>query len=187
MKLIRSAVLYTALAFGANAALADTAALEELRIGDMKKLMFHAEPAEVSGATFTEADGTERSLADWQGKHVLLNFWATWCAPCRKEMPALDALQKEFGGEDFEVVTLATGRNSLEGIQRFFKEESIEALPILLDPKQNVAREMAVLGLPITVLLDPEGREVARMRGDADWASDSAKAIIAALLEAEGS
>ena len=182
MQLIRSAVLYTALMLGANAALADTAALEALRVGDMKKLMFHSEPQAVSSARFTEADGTERSLADWQGKHVLLNFWATWCAPCRKEMPALDALQAEFGGDDFEVVTLATGRNSLQGIRRFFEEEDIKGLPILLDPKQMVAREMAVLGLPITVILDPEGREIARLRGDADWASDSARAIVAALL-----
>lgn len=182
MQLFRSAVLYTALVLGANAALADMAAVEALRDGDMKKLIFHDAPQEVSQATFTEADGTERTLADWQGKHVLLNFWATWCAPCRKEMPALDALQKEFGGDDFEVVTLATGRNSLPGIRRFFEEEGIEALPILLDPKQTVAREMAVLGLPITVILDPEGREIARLRGDANWVSDSARAIVAELI-----
>lgn len=181
MQLIRFTVLYTALVLGANAALADPA-LEAMRKGDMKKLVFNAEPKEVSAAVFTRADGTEHTLADWQGKYVLLNFWATWCAPCRKEMPALDALQQEFGGETFEVVTLATGRNSLQGIQRFFDEEQITALPILLDPKQKVAREMAVLGLPITVILDPEGREIARMRGDADWYSDNARAIVAALL-----
>ncbi|MEO0693438.1 MAG: TlpA disulfide reductase family protein [Pseudomonadota bacterium] len=183
MQLLRSAVLYTALVLGANAALADPA-LEAMREGDMKKLMFYSEPQDVSAAVFTRADGTEHTLADWQGKYVLLNFWATWCAPCRKEMPALDALQQEFGGETFEVVTLATGRNSLQGIQRFFDEEEITALPILLDPKQKVAREMAVLGLPITVILDPEGREIARMRGDADWYSDNARAIVAALIAA---
>jgi thiol-disulfide isomerase/thioredoxin len=186
MGILRLAVLYTALVLGANAAHAtDRAALEALREGDMKKLLFHGEAQPISAATFTTAGGEEMSLADWEGKYVLLNFWATWCAPCRKEMPALDALQKEFGGETFEVVTLATGRNALPGIRRFFEEEGIEALPILLDPKQAVAREMAVLGLPITVMIDPEGREVARMRGDADWASDSARAIIAAWIGAE--
>ena len=182
MKLLLSAVLYTALALGANAGSADYSALEELRVGDMKKLIFHAEPQPVSSQTFTDPEGGEHRLADWNGKYVLLNFWATWCAPCRKEMPALDALQQEFGGDTFEVVTLATGRNSLPGIRRFFEEEEITVLPILLDPKQAVSREMAVLGLPITVILDPEGREIARLRGDADWASDSARAIIAALL-----
>ena len=184
MKFFRSAVLYTALALGANGALADTAALEALRVGDMKKLVFHAEPQAVSAMPFATPGGEERRLADYAGKYVLLNFWATWCAPCRKEMPALDALQREFGGEAFEVVTLATGRNSLEGINRFFAEEGIEALPVLLDPKQAVAREMAVLGLPITVLIDPEGREIARLRGDADWHSDAARALIAAIIEA---
>ena len=182
MKLLRSAVLYTALALGANAALADTSALEAMRAGDMKKLNFHSEPEAVSGAPFATPGGEERRLAEYQGKYVLLNFWATWCAPCRKEMPALNALQKEFGGDAFEVVTLATGRNSLEGINRFFEEEGIDALPVLLDPKQLVAREMAVLGLPITVIIDPEGREIARLRGDADWYSDDARALIGAML-----
>ncbi len=186
MKLFRCAVLYTALALGANSAPADTTALEALREGTMKKLQFHAESQDISAAAFTEPDGTERTLADWQGKHIVLNFWATWCAPCRKEMPALDALQREFGGDDFEVVTLATGRNKLAGINRFFEEEEITSLPILLDPRQEVAREMAVLGLPITVIIDPEGREIARLRGDADWHSDSARAIVAALIGAAG-
>lgn len=184
MKILRSAVLYTALALGANAAIADPA-LEALRQGSLKKLLFHDEPQAVSEAAFTTPEGDEKTLADWRGKFVLLNFWATWCAPCRKEMPALDALQKEFGGDAFEVVTLATGRNSLEGIRRFFEEVDVEALPILLDPRQSVARDMAVLGLPISVLIDPEGREIARLRGDAEWYSDSARAIVAALVAPE--
>lgn len=98
-------------------------------------------------------------------------------------MPSLDALNAELGGEDFAVVPVATGRNAVPGIRKFFDEEGIETLPILLDPKQKLARDMAVLGLPITVILNPEGQEIARLRGDADWASDSAKAIVAALLE----
>jgi len=99
-------------------------------------------------------------------------------------MPGLDELQAEFGGDTFEVVTIATGRNPMPAIRRFFEEEEIKNLPILLDPKQSMARDMGVLGLPITVLIDPEGREIARLRGDADWASDSAKAIIAKVSEA---
>lgn len=187
MKGLWCAVLYTALALGANLAAADTAELEALRDGSLKKLVFHSEPQEISQAVVMDPEGNEYRLSDWQGKYVLLNFWATWCAPCRHEMPALDALQKEFQGEAFEVVTVATGRNSLTGIQKFFAapapdEEPITALPILLDPKQDLAREMAVLGLPITVLIDPEGREIARLRGDAEWYSDSARAIVEALI-----
>jgi thiol-disulfide isomerase/thioredoxin len=181
MRWFRFAVLYTALALGANTAFADTAALEALRDGTMKKLVF-TEPAEVSQIVFTDPEGGEHRLSDWQGKIVLVNFWATWCAPCRKEMPMLDALQSEFGGQDFEVVTIATGRNPLPGIKRFFDEVGVTNLPTLLDPKQELARDMAVLGLPITLILNREGREIGRLRGDAEWDSDSAKAIVAALI-----
>jgi thiol-disulfide isomerase/thioredoxin len=183
MRKLFLALVYTALALGANTAMADTSTLEALRSGDMKKLTFHAEPKPASSSAFALADGAgEGRLSDYTGKYVLLNFWATWCAPCRKEMPMLAALQTEFGGDRFEVVTLATGRNSPTGIQKFFDEIGVSNLPRHQDPKQAVARDMAVLGLPITVILNPEGQEIARLRGDADWNSDSARAIIAALL-----
>ncbi len=180
------AVLYTGFSLAANAALADTAALEAMREGTMKKLLF-SEPTEVSDATFTHADGGEFTLTSFEGKHVLVNFWATWCAPCRKEMPMLSELQSEFGGDAFEVVTIATGRNSVPAIKAFFEDEKVQVdnLPLYLDPKQALARDMAVLGLPITVILNPEGREIARMRGDAEWNSESAKAIIKALVGGE--
>ncbi len=137
----------------------------------------------MSGSTFTTEDGGTATLADFEGKHVLLNFWATWCAPCRKEMPMLSELQTEFGGDDFEVLTLATGRNAVPAIESFFDEIGVTNLPAHRDPGQKVAREMGVLGLPITVILDPEGREVARMQGDAHWSSESAKAMIAGLIQ----
>lgn len=183
MRLVRHLILYLALSLGANAALADTASLEALREGDMKKLNF-SDPKPVSEQPFDLADGAgTATLADYKGKVVLLNFWATWCAPCRKEMPMLSELQTEFGGDDFEVLTLATGRNNPAGIVKFFDETGITNLPRHQDQKQAVARDMAVLGLPITVILNREGQEIARLRGDADWASDSAKAIVAALIE----
>lgn len=185
MILIRLAVLYTALALGANAALADTAALEALRDGSMRKLAFHEAPKPVSALPFSDREGGEHRLADYAGKFVLLNFWATWCVPCRAEMPALDALQRDLGGERFQVVTIATGRNDLAAIDRFFAEVGVTALPVLLDPRQRLARDMLVLGLPLTVLIDPEGREIARLIGDADWSGPSARAILAALLAAE--
>lgn len=98
----------------------------------------------------------------------------------------LSALQTEFGGDNFEVLTLATGRNNPAGIVKFFDEIGVDNLPRHQDPKQALAREMGIFGLPITVILDPEGREIARLRGDADWNSDSAKAIIAALVGGAG-
>lgn len=179
MRRILSAVLYTALAFGANAGTAD---IEALRDGSMLKLAFHAEPAAVPETPFTDEAGGEHRLSEFRGKHVAVNFWATWCAPCRKELPALDALNREFGGEKFAVVTIATGRNTLPGIHRLFEETGVETLPVFLDPGQMLAREMAVFGLPVTVILDPEGREIARMTGDAEWDGESAKAIVGALI-----
>lgn len=187
MKKLMSAVLYTAISLGAiaaaPAAYADLATAEALREGDMKKLIFHAVPEPVSNAPFNLADdaGTA-TLEDYRGKYVLLNFWATWCAPCRKEMPQLSELQTEFGGGDFEVLTIATGRNSPTGIKKFFEEIGVDNLPRHQDPRQELASQMAIFGLPITVLIDPDGNEVARLRGDANWASDNAKAIIATVL-----
>ena len=180
---LRSLVLYLALGLSANIAIADMSAVEALRDGDMKKLMFHSEAKPVSAQTFTHENGGEGRLSDYQGKYVLLNFWATWCAPCRKEMPMLADLQTELGGDQFEVVTLATGRNSPMGMKKFFEEIGVDNLPLHRDPKADVGREMGVFGLPITVILDPEGNEIARLQGDADWSSDSAKAILTALID----
>ncbi len=183
MRSFLAALLYAALAVLANPALADIAAAIEAREGDMKKLTFHAAPQPVGQTPFVDAEGASHRLADYKGKVVLVNFWATWCAPCRKEMPTLEALQRELGGADFQVLTIATGRNTEAAIKRFFAEAGVEELPILLDRKGALAREMAVFGLPLTVLLDRDGREIARLRGDADWASDSALAVLRAVID----
>lgn len=200
MRLSRSVLLYLALGLGAiavalffvlsessrpvsKAPMRDYSALAATREGDMKKLSFHSEPKATSAKTFTAEGSSDATLADFKGKHILLNFWATWCAPCRKEMPMLAELQSEFGGDDFAVVTLATGRNPLPAIETFFEEIGVENLPMHRDPKQQIARDMGVLGLPITVILDPAGREIARLQGDAHWSDDNAKALIKGLLE----
>ena len=120
---------------------------------------------------------------DLKDQVLVVNFWATWCAPCRKEMPGLDRLQGELGGDDFQVVTLATGRNSPTAIRRFFTDENIAHLPQFNDRGQTVARDMGVLGLPVTAILNRDGQEIARLRGDADWESHSAKAILLTLID----
>jgi len=187
MRFLMSAAVYTAIALGANAGFAgDMAAFEALRDGSMKKLSFHAEPKAPVAIAFGDLEGGSHTLADFEGKYVLVNFWATWCAPCRKEMPGLNELQAEFGGERFEVVTIATGRNSPAGIRKFFEEAGVDLLPTFTDPKQKLARQMGILALPVTVLLDPDGQEIARLLGDAEWDSESGKAIIAALTGADG-
>ncbi len=185
MKKLLLALVYTALTTGANPVLAaDADIILPLVSGDLKKLVIHSTPKATSSAAFDLADDAGRAtLEDYQGKYVLVNFWATWCAPCRKEMPHLSELQKELGGDDFEVLTIATGRNTVVGISKFFKDAGITNLPRHMDPKQALASQMGIFGLPITVLIDPEGKEIARLRGDADWASDSAKNIVKALIE----
>ena len=174
-------LLFPAADVGEEAA-TDNAELTALLDGDMKKLAFHPAPRPVPDTPFLSAEGGEARLSDYAGRHVLVNFWATWCAPCRKEMPMLSQIQEEFGGARFEVVTIATGRNAPPAIKSFFEDIGVDNLPMHRDPTQELAREMGVLGLPITVILDPENREIARMLGDADWSGDSARALIAALI-----
>lgn len=158
----------------------DFTALEALRVGDMMKLQFGADRS--SDVVFKHEDGSDLTLAAFEGQYVVLNFWATWCAPCRKEMPHLSELQDEFGGKDLEVVTVATGTNQRPAMERFFEEIGVDNLPMHTDANSALARDMGVIGLPVTLILDPQGQEIARLIGDADWASDNAKAILTTLL-----
>ena len=170
-------VLYTAFLIGANAAAADVAALRD---GDMKKLALHEAPVPLPEAVLLDAEDGEHSLADYKGRWVVLNFWATWCAPCRREMPSLERLQAAM--PELAVVPVATGRNAVEGIRRFFDEAGVTALPILRDPKSNLSRGMGVMGLPVTVILNPAGEEVGRLIGDAHWDAPEAQAVLKALM-----
>ncbi|PUB15444.1 TlpA family protein disulfide reductase [Yoonia sediminilitoris] len=184
MRKLTSVLLYTALAAVANIAQAQTANIADLREGDMRKLAVHSTPVASTDTPFTGADGSEMTLAAFEGQIVVLNFWATWCAPCRKEMPQLSALQAELGGADMQVVTIATGRNPMPAMQRFFDEIGVDNLPLHTDKRQSLARSMGILGLPVTVILDRNGDEIARLQGEADWSSDSAKSILHALIAA---
>ena len=178
----RLAVLYTALLVSANLGVAgeDPSALRD---GDMKKLAIHATPVALADIPIVDAHDVALSLSDYHGKWVVLNFWATWCAPCRHEMPSLDRLQVAM--PEIAVLPVATGRNAMPGIVKFFEEANIANLPILRDPKSELARSAGVLGLPVTLILNPQGEEVARLIGDAAWDSESAKAVLAAFAAGE--
>lgn len=185
MRLIRLLVLYTALGFGANASWADTSIFEALnaaKSGDMAKLTVHKDPKSVPEIAFFDPTGTQRTLAEFQGKAVLVNFWATWCAPCRHEMPSLSQLQTEKGGPAFEVVTISTIRNTPSAVDKFFADVGIENLPKFDDPNGALARSLGIAGLPMSLIIAPDGTEVARFYGDADWASDDAYALVDALI-----
>ena len=186
-----TALLYAAFALGANPAYAQEIGAEtrtnlmEMRTGEMRKLKIHSAAEAAVLATFTDPEGAIHSLADSNGKIRVLNFWATWCFPCREEMPTLDALQKGLGGEHFEVLTVATGFNQLGGIERFLEQADVTSLPVLLDPDSSLGNEFGAIGLPLTVILNREGQEIARLTGGADWYDQSAQNIFNTLLSLE--
>ncbi len=150
----------------------------------MRKLVVADPPVPASDLPYVDLHGQEATLADSNGRIRLVNFWATWCVPCREEMPALDALARERGGPDFQVIPIATGRNSPDAIAAFTAEAGITDLPTYLDPKSRLAQAMNVPGLPVTLLLDRDGNEVARLLGGADWNGQDAHAIVDALIAA---
>jgi len=118
--------------------------------------------------SFADGAGQPKTLADFSGKIVLLNIWATWCAPCRKEMPTLERLHAALGGPDFEVVALSIDR-STDAIRKFFAEIGIQKRAIYRDSSAKAMRQLGVVGLPTTLLIDREGLEIGRLIGPAEW------------------
>jgi thiol-disulfide isomerase/thioredoxin len=133
---------------------------------------------------FRDASGTERNLADWRGRTVLLNLWATWCVPCRKEMPALDSLQTKLGGKDFEVVAINIDTRDPEKPRNFLKEANLTRLGYFNDQKAKVFQDLKAigraLGMPTSVLVDGQGCEIATIAGPAEWDSEDAVKLITA-------
>ena len=164
-RLVTGALLYGALALGANA---------ETRAGEaidpaFDAMVVHEAPKERIETPFEDAGGRTMTLADFEGEVVVLNVWATWCPPCRKEMPSLDRLAETVAGEDIRVVALSVDRSGVPKVEDFFEEIGVETLEIYVDTANALPREALVRGLPVTMILDRQGREVARLTGDAEW------------------
>ena len=134
-----------------------------------KNFVLLDKPNPVAEITFNDAEGYARKLADFRGKVVLLNVWATWCVPCRTEMPTLDRLQASLGGADFEVVPVSIDRGGLDVIRKFYNEIGISKLAMYVDPSGQVLHQVRALGLPTTVLIDRVGQEIGRVIGPAEW------------------
>jgi len=139
-------------------------------------------PRAVPAIRFQDGVGRPMSLADFHGRTVLLNVWATWCPPCRKEMPSLDRLQRKLGGPDFEVVALSIDHEGVGAVQSFYKEVGIRALKIHIDPTTEAADRLRFPGIPGTLLIDRDGREIGRALGPAEWDGPEALALIRRIL-----
>ena len=132
----------------------------------------HDEPKPIPELQFTDETGQAHTLAEFKGKVVLLNVWATWCVPCRKEMPALDRLQAALGGPDFEVLPLSIDKKGMDAVSKFYAEIGIQHLSRYVAPTANqVLDTLGVWGLPATMLVDRQGRELGRLDGPAEWDS----------------
>ncbi|MGE3376503.1 MAG: TlpA family protein disulfide reductase [Vicinamibacteria bacterium] len=132
-------------------------------------LRLHAAPRALPALSFEDGKGRPVGLADFRGKAVLLNVWATWCPPCREEMPSLDRLQKALGGPGFEVVALSIDAGGAAAVEQFYKEIGIGSLAIYVDPGMRATSQLSTPGVPTTLLIDERGRELGRHAGPASW------------------
>lgn len=154
-------------------------------VGPMTAFLVKADRPAVPDLAFKDSSGAEIKLSKWQGRVVLLNLWATWCAPCRKEMPTLNDVQKQLGSKDFEVVALSVDRKGLEASSAFLKETGADSLGLYVDATTQSLEDLQAFGLPVTLLIDRKGREIGRLLGPAEWNSAEAIALMkAAIAEA---
>ncbi|MGB6252752.1 MAG: TlpA disulfide reductase family protein [Bradyrhizobium sp.] len=152
--------------------------------GEVAALTMATSPLRLPDLTFQDSDGKQKKLSDWRGRTVLVNLWATWCVPCRREMPALDRLQAKLGGKDFQVVAINIDTRDPEKPRNFLKDAKLTRLDFFSDSKAEVFQELKAigraLGMPTSVLVDGQGCEIATIAGPAEWDSDDAVKLITA-------
>jgi thiol-disulfide isomerase/thioredoxin len=155
--------------------------------GEVAALTMATAPLKLPDLAFDDANGQPKKLSDWRGKTVLLNLWATWCVPCRKEMPALDELQAKLGGKDFEVVAVNIDTRDPEKPKNFLKEGNLTRIGYFYDQKAKIFQDLKnigrALGMPTSVLVDAQGCEIGTIAGPAEWASDDAIKLIKAAVQ----
>jgi thiol-disulfide isomerase/thioredoxin len=158
--------------------------LAPLARGEVAAISIATEPKRLPDLAFNDAGGQPRKLSDFRGRTVLLNLWATWCVPCRKEMPALDALQAKLGGETFQVIAINIDTRNLDRPKAWLDEVGIKGLGYFADPSAKVFQDLKAigkaLGMPTTLLIDPQGCELGTLAGPAEWASEDAIKLIEA-------
>lgn len=154
-----------------------------LSTGAMAKFALRKELGDPIEAAFVNENGAPASVADFAGKVTVLNLWATWCPPCLKEMPALNELQAALKDSGAQVVTVAVQSGGRAKAKDFLKENMLYELPAYADERNALPREVGILGLPTTLILDPQGREIGRVQGDAEWNAPEAEALLRRLAE----
>lgn len=142
----------------------------------------NSQPRDLPDVSFVDGKEQVTTLQDFRGKIVLLNVWATWCPPCRKEMPTLDRLQSKLGGPDFEVVALSIDQGGASVVKSFYEDENIRALQIYIDKSSDAMTTLGIAAIPATLLIDREGREIGRKIGPAEWDSPEIITLIQAYL-----
>jgi thiol-disulfide isomerase/thioredoxin len=157
-------------------------AAHPLATGAMTTFVYKPKPEALPDIRFVDGAGKEIGLDAFRGKVVLLNVWATWCAPCREEMPALDRLQATLGSDRFQVVALAVDKSGIEGAKKFLGDIKAGKLGVYADPSAKEGLQLKVIGMPTSILIDAEGREIGRLIGPAAWDSAEAKLLIEAQL-----
>ena len=161
--------------------------LAPLAHGEVAALTMATAPLKLPDLAFEDAEGRPKKLSDWRGKTVLVNLWATWCVPCRREMPALESLQEKLEGPNFEVVAINIDTRDPDKPKNFLKEAQLTRLGYFSDQKAKVFQDLKAigraLGMPTSVLVDPQGCEIATIAGPAEWASDEAIRLITAATK----
>jgi thiol-disulfide isomerase/thioredoxin len=167
-------------------AVATAKRMAPLTRGEVAAVTVASEPRPLPALAFRDSGARERSLAEWRGRTVLFNLWATWCVPCRREMPALDALQARLGGPQFEVVAVNIDTRDPAKPKAWLQEVGIRHLAYYADPSAKAFQDLKAagkaFGMPTTLLMDPQGCELGELAGPAAWASDDAVKLVEAAL-----
>jgi len=175
--LLGAAIILTA-PHGLAEADAKPTAVEPPRTGGMEQFTLYIPPLPVPDIRFLDADGKEKTLKDFKGQVVLVNFWATWCAPCIRELPSLDRLQAEMGGKDFTVLAVSVDRGGAETAAPFLEKHGWKNLAVNVDRQMALSRALGVRGMPTTFLVSRSGAVMGLFVGPAEWDSEEAKELI---------
>ena len=169
--------LYALMTFFANISFAEKK--------EVNKFLFHENSQQLKNLNVLDINDNEIDIINKDTDIMLINFWATWCSPCTKEMPSLNELQSKFDTKNLKIVTVATGRNNPNKILAFFKKYNLSNLENYRDPKGKLALELGVVGLPFSLIISKEKRNIGQLIGPIDWSKKEVEDLFIELIEKE--